>query len=96
MRALPIEERFPAVDCFEARGAPFVLTANRFGGAERLEPEEVRAASGRSAEVPVLECDAREGGSVRDVLGALMERVVGPRTAPGRSTVGALTAVGQA
>lgn len=41
-------------------------------------------ALGLGAEVPVLECDARERGSVRDVLGALMERVIGVRAAPKR------------
>ncbi|WTX90823.1 ATP/GTP-binding protein [Streptomyces sp. NBC_00637] len=84
-----IEECFPAVDYFEAQGAPFVLAVNRFDGAERFELDEVRWALGLGAEVPVLECDARERGSVRDVLGALMDRVVGFRAAPGRSAVGA-------
>lgn len=82
-----IEECFPAVDYFEAQAAPFVLAVNRFDGAEHFELNEVRAALGLSAEVPVLECDARERGSVRDVLGALMDRVVGFRAAPGRRAV---------
>ncbi|MFI5964085.1 GTP-binding protein [Streptomyces asoensis] len=84
-----IEECFPALDYFEAQDAPFVLAVNRFDGAERFEPEVVREALGLSAEVPLLECDARERGSVRDVLGALMDRVVGFRAAPGRPAVGA-------
>ncbi|MFD9391610.1 ATP/GTP-binding protein [Streptomyces sp. NPDC060000] len=84
-----IEECFPAVDYFEAQGAPFILAVNRFDGAERFELDEVREALGLSVEVPVLECDARERGSVRDVLGALMDRVVGFRAASGRSAVGA-------
>lgn len=79
-----IEESFPAVDYFESQDAPFVLAVNRFDGAERVELDEVREALGLSAEVPVLECDARERGSVRDVLGALMDRVVGARAVPGR------------
>jgi signal recognition particle receptor subunit beta len=74
-----IEDCFPALDFFEARGAPFVLAVNRFDGAERFPPEEVRAALGLDAAVPVLECDARERGSVRDVLGALMDRVMRER-----------------
>ncbi|MDX3309543.1 GTP-binding protein [Streptomyces sp. NPDC054884] len=78
-----IEDCFPAVDYFEARGAPFVLAVNRFEGAERIELDEVRDALGLGADVPVLECDARERGSVRDVLGALMDRVIGFRAAPG-------------
>lgn len=74
-----IEECFPAVDYFESHGEPFVLAVNRFDGAERFELEEVREALGLGADVPVLECDARERGSVRDVLGALMDRVIGVR-----------------
>ena len=79
-----IEECFPAVDYFESHGAPFVLAVNRFDGAERFELDEVREALGLGADVPVLECDARERSSVRDVLGALMDRVIGVRAAPKR------------
>src|SRR5690349_1941070 len=82
-----IEECFPALDYCEAHDAPFVLAVNRFDGAERFELEEVREALGLGADVPVLECDARERGSVRDVLGALMERVIGTRAAPRRRAV---------
>ncbi|MFJ9567573.1 GTP-binding protein [Streptomyces fuscichromogenes] len=77
-----IEDCFPAVDYFESHGAPFALAVNRFDGAERFELEEVREALGLGADVPVLECDARDRGSVRDVLGALMDRVIGQRVGP--------------
>jgi len=79
-----IEECFPAVDYFESQGAPFVLAVNRFEGAERFDLDEVREALGLGADVPVLACDARERSSVRDVLGALMDRVIGVRAAPKR------------
>lgn len=81
-----IEDCFPAVDYFESQGAPFVLAVNRFDGAERFDVEEVREALGLGAAVPVLECDARDRGSVRDVLGALMDRVIGVRATPRRRT----------
>ncbi|WP_329555717.1 GTP-binding protein [Streptomyces sp. NBC_00696] len=81
-----IEECFPAVDYFESQGAPFVLAVNRFDGAERFDVDEVREALGLGADVPVLECDARQRGSVRDVLGALMDRVIGVRATPRRRT----------
>ncbi|MEU9395312.1 ATP/GTP-binding protein [Streptomyces sp. NPDC048324] len=77
-----IEECFPAVDYFGTHGTPFVLAVNRFDGAERCDPEAVREALGLHVEVPVLECDARERASVRNVLGALMDEVVGLRAAP--------------
>ncbi|MCQ9183459.1 ATP/GTP-binding protein [Streptomyces sp. IBSBF 2953] len=84
-----IEECYPALDYFEAQGAPFVLAVNRFDGADWFELDEVREALGLGADVPVLECDARERGSVRDVLGALMDRVIGFRAASGRRAVAA-------
>ncbi|KUO11146.1 GTP-binding protein [Streptomyces sp. DSM 15324] len=84
-----IEECFPAVDYFEAHGAPFVLAVNRFDGAEPYTLEEVRGALGLAPEVPVLECDARKRGSVRDVLGVLMDRVIGVRASSGARAVGA-------
>ncbi|GGR78227.1 ATP-binding protein [Streptomyces humidus] len=84
-----IEECYPALDYFEAQGAPFVLAVNRFDGAERFELDDVREALGLGADVPVLECDARERGSVRDVLGALMDLVIGFRAAPGHRAVAA-------
>ncbi|AZS88150.1 GTP-binding protein [Streptomyces griseoviridis] len=74
-----IEESFSAVDHFEARGVPFVLAVNRFDGAERYGTEKVRDALRLGDTVPVLECDARDRGSVRDVLGTLMDRVIGVR-----------------
>jgi signal recognition particle receptor subunit beta len=81
-----IEDCFPAVDYFESQGAPFVLAVNRFDGAERFDVDEVREALGLGTDVPVLECDARERDSVRDVLGALMDRVIGVRATPRRRT----------
>ena len=81
-----IEDCVPAVDYFESQGAPFVLAVNRFDGADRFDVDEVREALGLSPDVPVLECDARSRDSVRDVLGALMDRVIGVRATPRRRT----------
>lgn len=78
-----IEECFAALDYFEDRGVPFVLAVNRFDDAEQIALKQVREVLGLRREVPVLECDARDRDSVRDVLGALMDRVLGVRTAPG-------------
>ncbi|MFI6661268.1 GTP-binding protein [Streptomyces sp. NPDC050523] len=82
-----IGECFPALDYFEDRGVPFVLAVNRFDGAERVGLKQVREVLGLRREVPVLECDARERDSVRDVLGALMDRVMGVRAVPGKRAV---------
>ncbi|WP_425835646.1 GTP-binding protein [Streptomyces fractus] len=80
-----IEDCFPALDYFETQGAPFVLAVNRFEGAERFELGEIREALGLGGEVPIVECDARTRASVRDVLGALMDQVIGVRTRPKRT-----------
>ncbi|TDU05484.1 hypothetical protein EDD99_4000 [Streptomyces sp. 846.5] len=84
-----IEDSFPAVDYFEERAAPFVLAVNRFDGAEPFELEEVREALGLGPDVPVVHCDARDRGSVRDVLVALMDQVISRHVAAQRK-VGAL------
>lgn len=74
-----IEECVPVVEYFDAQDVPFVVAVNRFDGGRFRELREVRRALGLRGDVPVLECDARDRGSVRDVLGALMDRVVGER-----------------
>ncbi|OIV36471.1 ATP-binding protein [Mangrovactinospora gilvigrisea] len=81
-----IEDSFPAIDYFEERGAPFVLAVNRFDGAEEFDTEEIREALGLDAGVPVLPCDARSRASVRDVLVAVMDRVIDVHRKAGRRT----------
>ncbi|MER5476552.1 ATP/GTP-binding protein [Streptomyces sp. NPDC002734] len=84
-----IEDCFPALDYFEAQRAPFVLAVNHFPGARRFELDEVREALGLGDDVPVVDCDARDRRSVRDVLVMLMDRVIRERTA-GRERSAAL------
>ncbi|MFD8568567.1 ATP/GTP-binding protein [Streptomyces sp. NPDC057694] len=84
-----IEDCFPALDYFEAHGAPFVLAVNRFEGSDRFELGEIREALGVGDGVPVVECDARARGSVRDVLGALMDQVIGVRVRGRRGVLAA-------
>ncbi|MEU3712253.1 GTP-binding protein [Streptomyces catenulae] len=84
-----IEDSFPALDYFEERGTPFVLAVNRFDGAQLFALDEVREALGIGPEVPVLTCDARDRSSVRDVLAALMDRVVHQHVTGGPAKAGA-------
>lgn len=70
---------FHAVDFFERRKVPFVVAVNRFGGATPYETEEVREALDIPAHVPVLMADARERGSVKDVLVRLVTHVIDGR-----------------
>nr|WP_285556737.1 ATP/GTP-binding protein [Actinoplanes regularis] len=74
-----IEDSFPAIDYFEEHEIPFIIGINRFTGALRFNPAEVRDALGVSAGVPVVECDARNRESVKSVLVSLTEEVLAKR-----------------
>jgi len=64
---------FPAVDYFERRDVPFLVAVNHFDRARRFEPEHVSTALDLDSGTPVIECDARERASVKEVLIALVE-----------------------
>ena len=70
-----LDQSFPAVDHFEAKGIPFVVAVNRFEGASRHGLEAVRAALGVGPDVPVTDCDARDTGSAKQVLLTLLEHL---------------------
>ncbi|MFF8313798.1 ATP/GTP-binding protein [Streptomyces lydicus] len=76
-----LSESFAAIDYFERRGLPFTVAVNCFDGADRYPPEAVRDALDLDPQVPVMLCDARERGSARDVLVAVVEHAMqtGPR-----------------
>ncbi len=74
-----LDDCFPSVNYFETRGVPFVVALNCFDGAERYERDEVRDALDLDPDVPVVLCDARELGSVKQVLITLIEHVVAQR-----------------
>jgi signal recognition particle receptor subunit beta len=71
-----VEDSFPAIDYFEENGIPFIVGVNRFDGGQRFDLGEVRDALGIEPVVPIVECDARERESVKDVLVALTEEVL--------------------
>ena len=68
-----LSDCFAAVDYFEHKGIPFVIADNRFDGAGRRHPDELREALAVTADVPVLGCDARERESVKQTLVTLVE-----------------------
>jgi signal recognition particle receptor subunit beta len=74
-----IEDCFPSVDFFEERGTPFLLAVNTFDDAPHFDLTEVREALGVSPFVPVLECDARDRESVKQILLTLVEQVLAHR-----------------
>jgi signal recognition particle receptor subunit beta len=71
-----IDQCFPAIDYFEAKGVPFVVGVNTFDGAPRYAIEEVRDALGIGTHVPLVECDARTKDSVKIALITLLESLV--------------------
>jgi signal recognition particle receptor subunit beta len=74
-----IEDCFPAIDYFEERGTPVLVAVNHFERTRRFDLAEVRDALGVGPEVPIVECDARERGSVKQVLVALIEQILTKR-----------------
>ena len=74
-----IEDCFPAIDYFEEHEIPFIVGVNAFDYSRRFDLEEVRDALGLDGEVPMVECDARQRESVKNVLVALTERVLARR-----------------
>jgi len=63
-----LDDCYPAVDYFERFELPFVVAVNRFDGESVHDLEAVRWALDVDPVTPVVEFDAREKLSVRDVL----------------------------
>ncbi|MDM4719515.1 ATP/GTP-binding protein [Micromonospora sp. WMMA1363] len=76
-----IEDCFPAIDYFEDHDIPFLLAINNFDAARRFDLAEVREALGVENEVLIVDCDARNRESVKQVLIALTEVVLAQRLA---------------
>jgi signal recognition particle receptor subunit beta len=76
-----IEDCFPAIDYFEEHRVPFLVAVNLFESARRFDLAEIREALGVGSTVPLLQCDARNRGSVKVVLVALTEEVLIQRLA---------------
>lgn len=70
------ESSFAAIDFFERRGIPFVVAANGFHGKHPYPVEDIRDSLALPEGVPVLLCDARERESSRDILIALLDRLI--------------------
>ena len=70
-----LSDCFPSVNYFEAQRLPFVVAINCFDAAPRYEAGEVRAALDIAPDVPVVLCDARDVGSVKQVLITLVQAI---------------------
>ncbi len=76
-----IEDCYPVLDFFERNGTAFVVAVNRFEGSDRFALDEVREALRVEESVNLVECDARDRESVKQVLVALLEQVLVQRLA---------------
>jgi uncharacterized protein len=63
-----LADSFPAVDYFEQRSLPFLVAVNGFDGSPAYELAEVRGALAIASHVPIVRCDARDRGSIRELL----------------------------
>jgi uncharacterized protein len=70
-----LSDSFVALDYFEARDTPFVVGVNHFAGSYHYPIPEVREALGVPAEIPVIDCDARNRESVKVALVTLLQHV---------------------
>ena len=66
-----LDQSFAAVDYFEARGIPFLVAVNEFGDAPSIALDELREALDVPADVPIMNIDARQRESAKQVLIAL-------------------------
>ena len=76
---------FASVNYFETRRLPFVVAINCFDDAPRYDAEEVQVALDLAADVPVLLCDARDVGSVKQVLITLVQAISAGRARSSRT-----------
>jgi signal recognition particle receptor subunit beta len=63
-----VQDSFSAIDYFETRDMPYLVGINCFEGAPTYEVEEIREALAIPDSVPLVQCDARDRDSVRQLL----------------------------
>ncbi len=81
-----LADSFFAIDYFEQRDVPFVVALNTFNGVQSHTVEEVQAALQLRPEVKVLPCDARDRQTVKAVLLALFDVILGRMMAEAAAT----------
>jgi uncharacterized protein len=67
---------FASIDYFERRGTPFVVAVNCFDDSPTYDPEDIRIALDLDPGAPIVLCDARQRGSVKRALIALVSHVL--------------------
>ena len=71
-----LDDCYYAVDYFEKLGIPFVVAMNVFDMSHNPPVDTIRYALDVPDGVPLMWCDARERGSVKDVLLQLFDHVI--------------------
>jgi signal recognition particle receptor subunit beta len=69
-----LDDSFYAIDRLEASGTPFIVARNRFGRTHH-SLDAVRGALRLGDHIPLIDCDARDRQSCKDVLIALVEHL---------------------
>jgi signal recognition particle receptor subunit beta len=72
---------FAAIDYFEQRGLPHLIAVNQFDDAPAYATNEITDALDLNPGTPVVPCDARQRGSVKQVLVALVQHTIGTNRA---------------
>ncbi|MDN3354121.1 ATP/GTP-binding protein [Actinomadura sp. DC4] len=75
-----VSDSWYAIDRLEHHGMPFIVAVNNFGGPQH-SVEQVRNALSLSADIPIIDCDARERGSSKKVLITLVNHLYALSTA---------------
>ncbi|MEE1928946.1 ATP/GTP-binding protein [Streptomyces sp. TRM 70351] len=70
-----VADSWYAIDRLEHHGTPFVVAVNRFDDDPAHSLEEIREALSVSADVPMLDCDARRRDSSKSVLIGLVNHL---------------------
>jgi uncharacterized protein len=71
-----LDQCYPAIDYFEHRETPFVVAVNEFEGQDVADLDKVRWALDVHPDVPVISVDARDLGSVKQAMVALLSRTL--------------------
>jgi signal recognition particle receptor subunit beta len=84
-----LKDSWYAIDRLEHHKMPFVVALNRFEGPQPTV-DRVREALALPADIPVVDCDARQRGSSKQVLITLVKHLAALSGAVGAGRVGVL------
>jgi signal recognition particle receptor subunit beta len=71
-----LDECFPAIDYFEERNIPFIVSMNQFEGAPLHREADIREALDLQASVPIVRTDARNSDAASDTLVRLLGHIL--------------------